>query len=158
MGFMDKVKAQAQTLAEKAQEQAKVGQEKLSAMQAKKQSDALLLEIGGIVYSQRVGRADGAGDEKIAALVERLKAFEAVHGEVQVTPADAPVGETGSYIPSSGGTADGGESTVSVPSDGGTVASPAAAPPPAPAAPAAAPVGGIPTATYSSDSEPEAEA
>jgi len=35
MGFMDKVKAQATVLAEKAQEGAKAGQAKLSDMQAK---------------------------------------------------------------------------------------------------------------------------
>ena len=41
MGFMDKVKAQATVLAEKAQEGAKAGQAKLSDMQAKKHADAL---------------------------------------------------------------------------------------------------------------------
>ena len=53
MGFMDKVKAQATTLAEKAQEGAKAGQAKISEMQAKKHADSLLLELGGIVYPSR---------------------------------------------------------------------------------------------------------
>ena len=59
MGFMDKVKAQATVLAEKAQEGAKAGQAKLSEMQAKKHADALLLELGGIVYTQQVGPCGG---------------------------------------------------------------------------------------------------
>ena len=59
MGFMDKVKAQATVLAEKAQEGAKAGQAKLSDMQAKKHADALLLELGGLVYSEQAGRGSG---------------------------------------------------------------------------------------------------
>lgn len=152
MGFMDKVKAQAQTIAEKAQEQAKAGQEKLSAMQAKKQSDALLLEIGGIVYAQRVGRADPGGDERIAALVTRLQAFEAEHGQVQTTAADPPTGASGSYIPSSPSSSAGsGSSDIPVASsgtpetsEGGDGSAKEPSPPPAS-------TGGIPTGSYSSD-------
>ena len=44
MGFMDKVKSQASALADKAQEGAKAGQDKLSQMQSKKHSEAMLLE------------------------------------------------------------------------------------------------------------------
>jgi len=151
MGFMDKVKAQAQTLAEKAQEQAKVGQEKLSAMQAKKQSDALLLEIGGIVYAQRVGRGDAGSDDRIASLVARIQAFEAEHGQVQTTPADPPTGSTGSYIPTAAGdpvasdipVAPSGETAEA--SDGASSGD-TAAPTPPPAS-----TGGIPTGSYSSE-------
>ena len=145
MGFMDKVKAQATSLAEKAQEQAKAGQEKLSAIQAKRHSDALLLEIGGIVYSERVGRNQGGGEERIAALVSRLQAFEAEHGQVQITPADADPGATGSYVPGAAGTTgtgaampQPGASSVPTASPGGGI-------------PTASPGGGIPTASYSSD-------
>ena len=56
MGFMDKVKDKGAGLAQKAQEQAKLGQDKLSGMQAKRHADALLQELGGIVYCQRAGR------------------------------------------------------------------------------------------------------
>ena len=40
MGFMDKVKAQADQLAQKAQEGAKAGQDKLSGLQAKRHTDS----------------------------------------------------------------------------------------------------------------------
>ena len=42
MGLMDKVKAQATQLAEKAQEAGKVGQQKIGNLQTKKQADTLL--------------------------------------------------------------------------------------------------------------------
>ena len=87
MGFMDKVKAQATTLAEKAQEGAKAGQAKLSEMQAKKHADALLLELGGIVYTQQAGRAAADADTRAAEIVEQLRQFETEHGQVTVTPA-----------------------------------------------------------------------
>lgn len=152
MGFMDKVKAQTTVLAEKAQAGAKAGQEKLGQMQAKRQSDALLLELGGIVYLERQGRAPADSQTRAGELVARLQAFETEHGAVTVTPADPQPGETGSFIPGSAG-----------------VAAPTADNPPPPPPPSAAAVpggvpasggipqssGGIPTASYSSDDAPE---
>jgi len=90
MGLMDKVKAQATQLADKAQQAGQAGQAKLNDMQAKRKADALLLELGGIVYSQKVGRADAGADARIAGLVGQVQAFEAEHGTVGVTSADAP--------------------------------------------------------------------
>ena len=182
MGFMDKVKAQATTLAEKAQEGAKAGQTKLTQMQAKKQSDALLLELGGIVYLERQGRAQAGADARAEELVSRLQAFEAEHGQITVSSADAQPGETGSFVPSgaAAGTAGGVPGSGGIPTSGGmptAESAPAAAPaaPPSPEAPTTIPGGGgiptgvpmsggipqsttgIPTASYSSeDSEEQA--
>jgi hypothetical protein len=80
MGLMDKVKAQATQIAEKAQEAGKVGQAKLEAVQARRKADTLLAELGLIVFDSQVGR-DGPGDEKRRAqLVEQLRQYEAEYG------------------------------------------------------------------------------
>lgn len=150
MGFMDKVKAQATTLAEKAQEGAKAGQAKLSEMQAKKHADALLLELGGIVYTQQAGRAAVDADTRAAEIVEQLRQFETEHGQVTVTPASAATavaaGATtapeGNFVPTSSGAGD-------------TPAQPSTPAPTTVAGGGGIPQssGGIPTGSYSSDSE-----
>ena len=173
MGFMDKVKAQATVLAEKAQEGAKAGQGKLESMQAKRHSDALLLELGGIVYTTRMGRGGAGADARIEALVARLRDFEAQHGEVRVTPADGTPGDTGSFVPSGAGSGDDDAEAEGEASGASAAAAPAAAAPGGgiptatsgggiPTAtsgggiPAASPGGGIPAASYSSEDD-EAE-
>jgi hypothetical protein len=142
MGLMDKVKAQATQLADKAQQAGQAGQAKLADLQAKRKGDALLLELGGEVYSQKVGRADGGVETRIAGLVARLQAYEAEHGALTVTSADAPA-EAG--VPTSG-VPTSGVPTSGVPTSGvPTASSPApAAPPPAASA------GPIPQAQYGS--------
>ena len=148
MGFMDKVKAQATVLAEKAQEGAKAGQAKISEMQAKKHADSLLLELGGIVYTQKAGRAAPGADERATELITEISSFEAEHGPVTVTSASAaPTAPDGSFVPTATAAGD---------------------TPPQPSAPTATTVpggggmpqftGGIPTGSYSSDSETSTEA
>ena len=150
MGFMDKVKAQATVLAEKAQEGAKAGQAKISEMQAKKHADALLLELGGIVYTQQEGRASADADTRASELVNELHQFEAEHGLVTVTPASAATAVAagaatapdGNFVPTPTGAGD----TPAQPStpDSTTVAGGGGIPQSS---------GGIPTGTYSSDTE-----
>jgi hypothetical protein len=131
MGLMDKVKAQATQLADKAQQAGQMGQAKLNDLQAKRKGDALLLELGGEFYSQKVGRADAGADTRIAGLVAQLQAFESEHGTLGVTSADG-----------AGDTPAGGVPTSSGPP---TASSPApTAPPPAASA------GPIPQAQYGS--------
>lgn len=114
MGFMDKVKAQADVLAQKAQEGAKAGQDKLSALQAKRQADSMLEELGGIIYCQRAGRSGVPGEDRVEDLIAQLQAYEAEHGPITPAAADAPTNRAGSgppaaapggggFIPSSGG-------------------------------------------------------
>ena len=74
MGLLDKAKDQATKLADKAQEAGKAGQEKLKDVQAKRQADGLLRDLGASVWA---GRAD---DEATAR--ERLTAHEAEHGPI----------------------------------------------------------------------------
>ncbi|MGD0873587.1 MAG: hypothetical protein ABSA14_01190 [Acidimicrobiales bacterium] len=144
MGFMDKVKAQATVLAEKAQEGAKAGQAKLSDMQAKKHADALLLELGGIVYSQQAGRAAADADAKVSELIGQLSQFEAEHGPIAVTSATlmAPAAPDGTFVPTSTTASDTPEQT-SIPTPT-TVAGGGGIPQSS---------GGIPTGSYSSDTE-----
>jgi hypothetical protein len=121
VGFMDKVKQQAGGLAQKAQEGAKAGQDKLAGMQAKKHADALLQELGGIVYCQRQGRPGTRGGwvtgpgrgprappahDRVAAIFTQLQEYEATHGQITPTSADAPTGGPtgeGGFVPGGGG-------------------------------------------------------
>jgi hypothetical protein len=123
MGLMDKVKSQATQLAEKAQQAGQAGQAKLAEVQAKRKADALLLELGGITYTQRMGRAEAGADARATELVGLVQAYEAEHGSVSVTSANAAVAETTGVV-----------------DPGGTI--------PAPAAPPTASAGPIPQAQY----------
>ncbi len=82
MGLMDKVKAQATQLADKAQQAGQAGQAKLADIQAKRKGDALLLELGGITYSQHMGRADAGADARVTeifGLVQALRGRARAH-------------------------------------------------------------------------------
>jgi hypothetical protein len=96
MGLLDKVKAQAEQVAVKAQQGVSQGQAKLDAMQAKKQGDALLRELGAAYFAQQ--RSGGSADAVTAALA-KVDAHVSEHGAVDTTPvmptqSSAP-GETG---------------------------------------------------------------
>ena len=75
MGLLDKAKEQATKLADKAQDAGKAGQEKLKDVQAKRQADGLLRDLGASLWA---GRTD---DE--AKVRERLKAHEVEHGPIE---------------------------------------------------------------------------
>ena len=93
MGLMDKVKEQATQLVDKAQQAGQVGQAKLAEVQAKRKADAMLLELGGIVYQQRTGRADASAEARAQELVDALGKYEAEHGPVAVTSSSGPARE-----------------------------------------------------------------
>jgi hypothetical protein len=86
MGFLDKVKAQAeQTL--------KQGQDKLDEVQAKRKADALLRDLGAWYYAVQTDRDDGRGAGELARITAELKAHEAEHGPLggnDDEPAPAP--------------------------------------------------------------------
>jgi len=129
MGLMDKVKSQATQLAEKAQQAGQAGQAKLAEVQAKRKADALLLELGGIAYQQRTGRADGAAETRATELVGLIQAHEAEHGPVSVTSAAGALAEASGVV-----------------DPGATPPAPAAAPP-------ASSAGPIPQASYGGDDQ-----
>ena len=83
MGLLDKVKAQAEQVAAKAQQGVNQGQAKLDAMQAKKAGDALLRDLGAAYYAQQ---RSGGSQSAIDGLLARVDAHVAEHGSL-----DAPV-------------------------------------------------------------------
>ena len=83
MGLLDKVKAQGAQVAAKAQQGASQGQAKLNAMQAKKQADALLRDLGAAYYAQQ--RENGPADAVEAALA-KVDEHAAAHGPVESAP------------------------------------------------------------------------
>lgn len=126
MGLMDKVKAQAAVLADKAQTGVQQGQDKLAELQAGRQADHLLRELGAYAFLSERGRTPADAEAKVARLMIQLDAVEAGGTPVAPTP-DA------STVPPGG----------SVPHPGPDPTSDAEqAPPPAAEAPPATPAGG----------------
>jgi hypothetical protein len=125
MGFMDKVKAQATVLADKAQTGVQQGQVKLQELQTGRQVDHVLRDLGALVFLQERGRAEPDSAARVAGLMGQLDALEAAGTPVTATPepsaagADAvpqpgaappaaaaaadPIPSTGSAVPPSGG-------------------------------------------------------
>jgi len=124
MGFMDKVKAQATVLADKAQTGVQQGQTKLAEMQTNKQADHILRELGAYVFLSERGRNQPDSEQKVAALMAQLDAIEAAGTPVTLSP-DPTQLPSASAVPQAG----------TIPQDG-TV--PQAAPMPQAAPPAAA--------------------
>ncbi|MDA8381034.1 MAG: hypothetical protein M0020_09450 [Actinomycetota bacterium] len=88
MGFMDKVKEGAAQVASKAQDAGKAGQAKLEEVQAKRRLDALLRDLGAVVYLDKAGRGSDNAESEAVDLISQIEATEKEH-EVQVTPPGA---------------------------------------------------------------------
>ncbi len=86
MGLMDKVKAQATVLADKAQTGLQQGQTKIQEMQSSKQVDHLLRELGAYVFLSERGRSQPDGETKVAGIMSELDALESAGNQVSVTP------------------------------------------------------------------------
>jgi hypothetical protein len=124
MGFMDKVKSQATSIAA-------AGQAKVDSVQAKRHADSLLQDLGTLVYAQRVGRAGPDDAAKMEQIINDLQAHEQEHGQLQLTT--QPDGSAG--VPASGAP----PSSTFVPSAAAPPASGSFIPTASEAAPAAAP-------------------
>ena len=101
MGLMDKVKAQATVLADKAQTGVQQGQVKLQEMQSGKQVDHLLRELGAYVFLSERNRNQPDSDAKVAGLMAQLDALEAAGSPVPVTP-EPVAAPAGSGVPQPG--------------------------------------------------------
>ncbi len=134
MGFLDKVKAQATVLADKAQTGVQQGQTKLQEMQSGKQADHLLRDLGAYVFLSERGRNQPDSESKVAAIMSELDTLEAAGTAVTVT-ADPPVPPAVEAVPQSGAVPPSG----GVPQAGPT---PPAPPPPSPSADPGIPSGG----------------
>ncbi len=80
MGLMDKVKAQATQLAQKTQEAAQEGRAKLDQAQANRRGDAMLRQLGALVFAERTGRGTPDSQAKIEQLISDISAHERENG------------------------------------------------------------------------------
>ena len=102
MGLMDRVKAQATEMAQ--QGKAKYGQ-----VQATRRADAMLRNLGAVVFQERTGRGAPDSQAQIDKLVADLSAHEAANGiNLSPEPTDPPgspgAGQPGAGQPGSPGT------------------------------------------------------
>jgi hypothetical protein len=105
MALMDRVKAQATVLAQKAQETARDQKAKYDHAQAKRRGDVLLRNLGAAVYAERTGRGSSSTEGDIDRLIEQIKAHEAQNG-ISLTPESPDQPPTGG-VPPQGGPAEG---------------------------------------------------
>lgn len=96
---VERLKQQAAVLADQAQQGYGSAAARLDQYQAKKQADALLLELGGLVWADHQHRATAADSARVAAIMDELGDLEAKGVSVVVTPATPPPGSSGSWIP-----------------------------------------------------------
>ena len=91
MGLMDRVKAQATELAQQ-------GKAKYDQVQATRRADAMLRNLGALVYQERTGRGAPDSQAQIDKLVADLSAHEAANGiNLSPEPTDPPgTGQPGS--------------------------------------------------------------
>jgi len=89
MGLMDKVKAQATQLAQKTQETARDSKAKFDQAQGKRHGDAMLRNLGALVYAERTGRGTPDTQQQVDQLVADISAYEAENGiNLASQPAD----------------------------------------------------------------------
>jgi len=114
MGLMDKVKAQANQLAQKTQEAAQEGKAKLDQAQANRRGDVLLRQLGAAVFAERTGRGTADTQATIDQLISAISDHERENG-LNLTGATVP--PPGSPADQPGSTA--GSGTWSAPQGGG---------------------------------------
>lgn len=101
MGFMDKVKAQADQLAVKAQHGVAQGQAKFEELQNKRKADALLRDLGAAVYAaQRTGGEHEPIEKALAALDAHVAEHGPIDTEAGASTPDAPDAPAGEAAPS----------------------------------------------------------
>ena len=83
MGFLDKVKTQAEQIA-------KQGQDKLDDQKAKRKADGLLRSLGAWYYAIETDRDEGKGAAEMVRIVAELHAHEAEHGPLGGSADDEP--------------------------------------------------------------------
>jgi hypothetical protein len=102
MGLMDRVKAQATELAQQ-------GKAKYDQVQATRRADAMLRNLGALVYQERTGRGVPDSQAQIDKLVADLSAHEAANGiNLSPEPTDPP-GSPGAGQPGSPGSPGAGQ-------------------------------------------------
>jgi hypothetical protein len=100
MGLMDKVKAQANQLGQKTQDAAREGKARLDQAQANRRADALLRNLGALVYAERTNRGTPGTQDQITKLISDLQAHEAENG-ISLSPSGSTT------VPPQGGPSNG---------------------------------------------------
>ena len=77
MGFMDKMKEQANSLAVQVNDTVSKGQQSFEESQSRRHADALLRDLGVLVYVRDSGRGTATTDAEIARVTAALQAHEA---------------------------------------------------------------------------------
>lgn len=126
MGFMDKVKAQAEQALSMAQQGVAQGQEKLDSLQTKRSADGLLRDLGAAFYAQQ--RTGGSGDAVQTALAA-LDRHAAEQGAVDTTPA-APSAADADGVPATPSATPGQPAAPTPPAAATTAPPPSSNPPP----------------------------
>ncbi len=103
MGLMDKMKAQTTQIAQKAQETARDGKVKFDQAQAKRRADAMLRNLGALIYAERTGRGASDSQAQVDKLVADISAHEAENG-ISLTPESADQHATQGQPPQTGPT------------------------------------------------------
>ena len=80
MGLMDRVKAQANQLAQMTQDAAQEGKARIDQAQAGRRGDALLRQLGAAVYADRTGRGTTDTQARIEQLISEISAHEQANG------------------------------------------------------------------------------
>ena len=109
MGLMDRVRAQATVLAEKAQETARDSKARFDQAQAKRRGDVLLRNLGAAVYAERTGRGAPGAEADIDRLIADIKAHEAENG-ISLTPEPPDQPQAGTVPPQGGSPEEGSAS------------------------------------------------
>lgn len=86
MGFLDKMKEGANQLAQSVNETVAKGQQSMDQSQARKHADALLRDLGGLVYARETDRSGPTTDADIERLMADLRAHEAQGGAIDLAP------------------------------------------------------------------------
>jgi hypothetical protein len=80
MGLMDKVKAQANQLAQQTREAAEQGKAKLDQAQAGRRADAMLRQLGVLVFAERTGRGTPDSQARTDQLINDISTHERENG------------------------------------------------------------------------------
>ncbi len=139
MGFLDKVKEQANTLANTVNETVSKGQQSIDQSTSRKHADGLLRDLGALVYARESGRATDTTEADIQRLLTDLQAHEVQGGAVDLSDHSRPPAPGQAAAPPAPGAG------APPPPPAAAAAPPApgtATPPPPPAAPAAPPAPG----------------
>ena len=115
MGLMDRVKAQANQIAQMTQDAAQEGRAKIDQAQASRRGDALLRQLGVLVFADRTGRGTADSQARIEQLISEISAHEPQNGLNLSEQPQSPFGQSSSGQSSSGSHSPGSRSPGSLP-------------------------------------------